>query len=157
MTILSSIDFRMSHYKYINVFFAIRLYHDQLWFQNVSPLKVKTPPPIAPVGRTSITVGFQSIVDFQELTKWKQHKKSTGHLNLIQFNACFLKNCSGEDVKSFKDNKCLKKMDKTMKAMKEFKLGKKVFVCSDLFIQFKGESNIESIFEWRWLSALTMI
>merc|ERR1712233_146468 len=30
-----------------------------------------------------------------------------------------------EDVKSFKDNKCLKKMDKTMKAMKEFKLGKK--------------------------------
>jgi len=30
-----------------------------------------------------------------------------------------------EDVKLFKDNKCIKKMDKTMKAMKEFKLGKK--------------------------------
>merc|ERR1711971_1062685 len=30
-----------------------------------------------------------------------------------------------EDVKLFKDNKCIKKMDTTMKAMKEFKLGKK--------------------------------
>jgi len=30
-----------------------------------------------------------------------------------------------EDVKQFKDNKCIKKMDTTMKAMKEFKLGKK--------------------------------
>jgi len=30
-----------------------------------------------------------------------------------------------EDVKLFKENKCIKKMDKTMKAMKEFKLGKK--------------------------------
>jgi len=30
-----------------------------------------------------------------------------------------------EDVKLFKSNKCIKKMDKTMKAMKEFKLGKK--------------------------------
>merc|ERR1712192_125902 len=30
-----------------------------------------------------------------------------------------------EDVKLFKENKCIKKMDTTMKAMKEFKLGKK--------------------------------
>ena len=36
-----------------------------------------------------------------------------------------LRICSGEDVKLFKENKCIKKMDKTMKAMKEFKLGKK--------------------------------
>ena len=40
---------------------------------------------------------------------------------------------SGEDVKLFKENKCIKKMDKTMKAMKEFKLGKKVFFFLQIF------------------------
>ena len=39
--------------------------------------------------------------------------------------ACFRNLLTGEDVKQFKDNKCIKKMDTTMKAMKEFKLGKK--------------------------------
>ena len=39
--------------------------------------------------------------------------------------ACFRNLLTGEDVKLFKDNKCIKKMDTTMKAMKEFKLGKK--------------------------------
>ena len=39
--------------------------------------------------------------------------------------ACFKALLTGEDVKLFKENKCIGKMDTTMKAMKEFKLGKK--------------------------------
>merc|ERR1712223_925613 len=39
--------------------------------------------------------------------------------------ACWENINTSEEVTLFKSNKCIKKMDKTMKAMKEFKLGKK--------------------------------
>ena len=54
-----------------------------------------------PVGKTSIPVSLS-----------------------LTLNSLFSKS-SGEEVTLFKSNKCIKKMDKTMKAMKEFKLGKK--------------------------------
>ena len=47
------------------------------------------------------------------------------HSELLIFKIIMVITWAGEEVTLFKSNKCIKKMDKTMKAMKEFKLGKK--------------------------------
>ena len=88
-------------------------------------------------------MGFQSIkVGFQAIVLITISKTTVIFINTIvgfpnkkdlplflgkkeSLQVCFKALPTGEDVKQFKDNKCIKKMDTTMKAMKEFKLGKK--------------------------------
>ena len=88
------------------------------------------------MGFQSIKVGFQAIVSitissttvsFIDNIEGFPNKNDLplflGKIESLQ--VCFRNLLTGEDVKLFKDNKCIKKMDTTMKAMKEFKLGKK--------------------------------
>ena len=75
--------------------------------QNVSPWTVRTHQPIVPVGKISTPVSFSLA------------------LNSLFSKSQLVITLAGEEVTLFKSNKCIKKMDRTMKAMKEFKLGKK--------------------------------
>ena len=65
--------------KLVNFAFISMHYDDNLgraYFQNVSPFKVKMPPPTALVGRTSITVGFFLSITINKNSGFSSKKKT---------------------------------------------------------------------------------